>query len=456
MNMKKYDAVIIGFGKGGKTLAGKLAGQGKKVAMIEKDAGMYGGTCINVGCIPSKSLVRSSGLAFNKKEASPEERAADYEAAIDEKRRLTAMLREKNFRKLDDLDNVVVFNGTASFVSNTVVEVKTALETFEIEGEKIFINTGGTPVIPPIKGLEGNPYVHTSATLMDLREYPKRLVIVGGGYIGLEFSSMYSGFGTEVTVLQDGEVLIPREDRDVAEAIQGVLESRGVTFKLGSRIWEIAQADGHALVKLTYKGEEEILEADAVLIATGRKPNTEGLHPERAGVELNQRGAVVVDDELKTTADNIWAMGDVHGGLQFTYTSLDDFRIIWSRMIGGSYGLSKRKAVPYSVFISPSYSRVGMSETEARKADIPVKIAKLPAAAIPKAQVLKEPQGMLKAVIHEETGQILGAMLLCEESYEMINTIKLAMDLGAPYQVLRDQIYTHPTMSEAFNDLFNM
>ena len=336
MNMKKYDAVIIGFGKGGKTLAGKLAGQGKKVAMIEKDAGMYGGTCINVGCIPSKSLVRSSGLAFNKKEASPEERAADYEAAIDEKRRLTAMLREKNFRKLDDLDNVDVFNGTASFVSNTVVEVKTALETFEIEGEKIFINTGGTPVIPPIKGLEGNPYVHTSATLMDLREYPKRLVIVGGGYIGLEFSSMYSGFGTEVTVLQDGEVLIPREDRDVAEAIQGVLESRGVTFKLGSRIWEIAQADGHALVKLTYKGEEEILEADAVLIATGRKPNTEGLHPERAGVELNQRGAVVVDDELKTTADNIWAMGDVHGGLQFTYTSLDDFRIIWSRMIGGS------------------------------------------------------------------------------------------------------------------------
>ncbi len=157
MNMKKYDAVIIGFGKGGKTLAGKLAGQGKKVAMIEKDAGMYGGTCINVGCIPSKSLVRSSGLAFNKKEASPEERAADYEAAIDEKRRLTAMLREKNFRKLDDLDNVDVFNGTASFVSNTVVEVKTALETFEIEGEKIFINTGGTPVIPPIKGLRGIP-----------------------------------------------------------------------------------------------------------------------------------------------------------------------------------------------------------------------------------------------------------------------------------------------------------
>ena len=415
---------------------------------------MYGGTCINVGCIPSKSLVRSSGLAFNKKDASPEERAADYGAAIDEKRRLTSMLREKNFKKLDDLANVDVYNGTASFVSNTVVEIKTSEETLEIEGEKIFINTGGTPVIPSIKGLEGNPYVYTSAGLMDLREYPKQLVIVGGGYIGLEFSSMYSGFGTKVTVLQDGEVLIPREDRDVAEAIQGVLENRGVTFKLGAQIQEIVRADGHARIKLTFKGQEEILEADAVLIATGRKPNTEGLRPERAGVELNKRGAVVVDDELKTTADNIWAMGDVHGGLQFTYTSLDDFRIIWSLMNGGSYALSKRKAVPYSVFISPSYSRVGMSETEAKKAGIPVKIAKLPAAAIPKAQVLKNPQGMLKAVIQEETGQILGAMLLCEESYEMINTIKLAMDLGAPYQVLRDQIYTHPTMSEAFNDLF--
>lgn len=291
--MKKYDAVIIGFGKGGKTLAGKLAGQGKKVAMIEKDAGMYGGTCINVGCIPSKSLVRSSGLAYNKKDASPEERAADYGAAIDEKRRLTSMLREKNFKKLDDLANVDVYNGTASFVSNTVVEIKTSEETLEIEGEKIFINTGGTPVIPSIKGLEGNPYVYTSAELMDLREYPKQLVIVGGGYIGLEFSSMYSGFGTKVTVLQDGEVLIPREDRDVAEAIQGVLENRGVTFKLGAQIQEIVRADGHARIKLTFKGQEEILEADAVLIATGRKPNTEGLRPERAGVELNKRGAVV-------------------------------------------------------------------------------------------------------------------------------------------------------------------
>lgn len=452
--MEKYDAIIIGFGKGGKTLAGKLAGLGQKVAMIEKDAGMYGGTCINVGCIPSKSLVRSSGMAYLKQEKTAEEKAALYKEAIEEKRRLTSMLRGKNYHKLADLDNVTVYNGTASFLSSKKVEVKTENETLVLEGDKIFINTGGTPIIPPIEGIKGNSYVYTSAGLMDLDTFPKRLVIIGGGYIGLEFASMYSGFGSEVTVLQDGELLIPREDRDVADAIQKALEDRGVTFKLGAKIHAVEQADGYARVKLTWNQEEEILSADAVLAATGRKANTEGLDAEKAGVELDRRGAVVVDDNLKTTADNIWAMGDVHGGLQFTYVSLDDFRIIWSQMNGGNYSLSGRKAVPYSVFISPSFSRVGLSETEARKAGYPVKIANLPAAAIPKAQVLKNPTGMLKAVIHEETGQILGAMLLCEESYEMINIIKLAMDMGAPYQVLRDQIFTHPTMSEALNDLF--
>lgn len=452
--MEKYDAIIIGFGKGGKTLAGKLAGQGKKVAMIEKDAGMYGGTCINVGCIPSKSLVRSSGLSFLNQDKTAEEKASLYKQAIEEKRRLTSMLRGKNYHKLADLENVTVYDGTASFLSNTEVQVETKEGTLVLEGEKIFINTGGTPVIPSIEGIADNPYVHTSAGLMNLEKLPRRLVIIGGGYIGLEFASMYSGFGSEVTVLQDGETLIPREDRDVAQAIQEALEARGVAFKLGAEIHRVAKADGFARVDLNWQGKAENLEAEAVLVATGRKANTEGLEAGKAGVELDKRGAVIVDDNLKTTADNIWAMGDVHGGLQFTYVSLDDFRIIWSQMNGGNYNLSGRKAVPYSVFISPSFSRVGLSETEARKAGYPVKIAKLPAAAIPKAQVLKNPTGLLKAVIHEETGEILGAMLLCEESYEMINIVKLAMDMGAPYQVLRDQIFTHPTMSEALNDLF--
>lgn len=452
--MKHYDAIVIGFGKGGKTLAAKMAGAGKTVAMIEKDPGMYGGTCINVGCIPSKSLVRSSGIASLNPDRSFEEKAAFYEAAIQEKRRLTSMLRGKNFAKLDDLDNVTVYNGKASFISNTVVQVEAENETFEIEGEKLFINTGSTSVVPPIEGLKDNPYVHFSTSMLDLDRLPRRLAIIGGGYIGLEFASMYCGFGSEVTVLQIEDKLIPREDRDIAEAIQKALEGKGVTFRMGVKIKKLQKADGFAQVVIEDRGNEENIPAEAVLIATGRKPNTEELHADRAGVELNSRGAVVTDDNRKTTAPNIWAMGDVVGGLQFTYVSLDDFRIVWSQMNGGEYSQAKRKAVPYSVFITPPFSRVGLNEEEARKAGYQVKIAKLQAGAIPKAQVLKNPVGLLKAVIDADTDQILGAMLFCEESYEMINAVKLAMDLGATYQVLRDQIYTHPTMSEAFNDLF--
>lgn len=454
--MKKYDAIMIGFGKGAKTLAGKLAAGGSRVAMIEKDAGMYGGTCINVGCIPSKSLVRSAGLSALEAETSFVVKAEKYRQAIEEKRRVTSMLRGKNYSKLADNPNIDVILGKASFVSDKIVQIETDRETYEIEGEKIFINTGGTPVIPPIEGLADNPYVYTSATLMDLDKLPQHLVIIGGGYIGLEFASMYSAFGAKVSVVQDGELFIPKEDRDIAEAIKSALEEKGVSFYLGAKIEKVEAGDCKAAVSLHWQGEERVLEAEAVLVATGRKANTAELQADKAGVALDKRGAVIVDENLKTTAENIWAMGDAKGGLQFTYVSLDDFRIIWSQMNGGQYSQAIRKNVPYSVFITPSFSRVGLNEEEARKAGYNVKIAKLPAAAIPKAQVLKNPTGLLKAVIDADTNQILGAMLFCEESYEMINIIKLAMDLGADYHVLKNQIFTHPTMSEALNDLFEI
>lgn len=456
--MKKYDAVIIGFGKGGKTLAGKLAGEGKRVALIEKSDRMYGGTCINVGCIPSKSLVRSSRMTEEKGEIPFEEKRALYQAAIAEKRRVTSMLRKKNYDKLNNLDAVTVYNGTASFLSNTEVNVVPAdgSEEFTVEGEQVFINAGGTPVVPPIKGLEGNDQVYFSETLMDLDVLPEKLVIIGGGYIGLEFASMYSGFGAEVTVLQMEDRLVPREDEDMAAEIQKVLEEKGVKFVMSAMIAGVTKEGSFSEVHYSQGGQEMSVKADAVLVATGRKPNTAGLNAEAAGVELTPRGAVKVDENYKTTASNIWAMGDVAGGLQFTYVSLDDFRIVWSALHGGNYnaGAVKRSHIPYSVFIEPSFSRVGMNEQEAVKAGIEVKIAKLPAAAIPKAQVLNKTKGLLKAVIDAKTNKILGAMLFCEESYEMINIVKLAMDMDADYTVLRDQIYTHPTMSEALNDLF--
>ncbi|MDO5433126.1 FAD-dependent oxidoreductase [Eubacterium sp.] len=452
--MKHYDAVIIGFGKGGKTLAGSLAGMGKKVAMIEKSDKMYGGTCINVGCIPTKSLVNSAKASVIQKPGSYDEKNRLYWEAVEEKRRLTGMLRKKNFDKLNDLDNVTVYNGLGSFVSANRVKIETAEETFEVEGDQIFINTGSVSVIPPIKGIEGNPYVYTSDSLMELDVLPKRLAIIGGGYIGLEYASMYTDFGAEVTVYQIEDKLIPREDRDIAEAIQKAFEDKGVRFEMNVQTEEIENAGDEAVVHYKKDGTALSASADAVLIATGRKPNTDGLNLEAAGVEKTPRGAVKVDEKLRTSAPNIWAMGDVAGGLQFTYVSLDDFRIVKDQLAGSGKRASNDRTVPYSVFIDPPFSRVGLNEEEAAAQGYHVKIAKLPAAAIPKAQVLRKPVGLLKAVIDADTNKILGAMLFCEESYEMINIVKLAMDAGLDYTVLRDQIFTHPTMSEALNDLF--
>ena len=453
-NRTKYDAVIIGFGKGGKTMAGALGAAGKKVALIEKSDRMYGGTCINVGCIPTKSLVYRAGLAAAKG-GSFEEKAAAYKAAMEQKEDLTARLRGKNYQKLDSNPNITVIDGTASFQSPHVVEVEKDGKTFQVEGEQIFINTGSSAFIPPIEGLKGNPYVYTSEGLLNLTELPSRLVIIGGGYIGVEFSSIYASFGSKVTILQDGDIFLPREDEEIAGAVRESLESRGIRVMTGVKVKALEQAEGKALVAVDNGKEVQKLEAEAVLVATGRRPNTAGLNLEAAGVEIGPRGGIVTDDSLTTTAPPIYAMGDVRGGLQFTYISLDDFRIVKSKVLGdGSYTLKERGAVPYSVFLIPPFSRVGLSEKEAVEKGYKVKVARLAAAAIPKAQVLEQPAGLLKAVIDEETGLILGAHLFCQESYEMINMIKLAMDAKVPYQVLRDTIYTHPTMSEAFNDLF--
>ena len=453
-NRTKYDAVIIGFGKGGKTMAGALGAAGKKVALIEKSDRMYGGTCINVGCIPTKSLVYRAGLAAAKG-GSFEEKAAAYKAAMEQKEDLTARLRGKNYQKLDSNPNITVIDGTASFQSPHVVEVEKDGRTFQVEGEQIFINTGSSAFIPPIEGLKGNPYVYTSEGLLNLTELPSRLVIIGGGYIGVEFSSIYASFGSKVTILQDGDIFLPREDEEIAGAVRESLESRGIRVMTGVKVKALEQAGGKALVAVDNGKEVQKLEAEAVLVATGRRPNTAGLNLEAAGVEIGPRGGIVTDDSHTTTAPHIYAMGDVRGGLQFTYISLDDFRIVKSKVLGdGSYTLKERGAVPYSVFLIPPFSRVGLSEKEAVEKGYKVKVARLAAAAIPKAQVLEQPAGLLKAVIDEETGLILGAHLFCQESYEMINMIKLAMDAKVPYQVLRDTIYTHPTMSEAFNDLF--
>ena len=452
--MRRVDAAVIGFGKGGKTLAGALAAAGKTVALVEKSPKMYGGTCINVACIPTKSLVHSAALSAAQG-GTFSERAARYATAIDEKDRVTGLLRGKNYRKLADLPNVEVVDGTASFADATHLTVAKPDGTREtIEAAQAFINTGARPFVPPIPGVDG-PRVHVSETLLDVRTLPERLVIIGGGYIGMEFASMYANFGSQVTVVQNEDAFLPREDAEIAAAVLDSVEGRGIRVIRGAGVRRIDDEADQAVVTVEISGAEERLPADAVLVATGRRPNVDGLNLEAAGVELTERGAVRTNEHLRTTAPNIWALGDVAGGLQFTYISLDDSRIVKADVLDdGARTTANRGTVPYSVFLDPPFSRAGMTEQEARDAGFDMKVAKLPAAAIPKAQLLHKPMGLLKAVVDADTGRILGAHLFCEESYEMINTIKLAMDAGLPYQVLRDAVYTHPTMSEAFNDLF--
>ena len=452
--MRRVDAAVIGFGKGGKTLASALAAAGKTVALVEKSPKMYGGTCINVACIPTKSLVHSAALSAAQG-GTFSERAARYATAIDEKDRVTGLLRSKNYRKLADLPNVEVVDGAASFADATHLTVAKPDGTREtIEAAQAFINTGARPFVPPIPGVDG-PRAHVSETLLDVRTLPERLVIIGGGYIGMEFASMYANFGSQVTVVQNEDAFLPREDAEIAAAVLDSVEGRGIRVIRGAGVRRIDDEADQAVVTVEISGAEERLPADAVLVATGRRPNVDGLNLEAAGVELTERGAVRTNEHLRTTAPNIWALGDVAGGLQFTYISLDDSRIVKEDVLGdGARTTANRGTVPYSVFLDPPFSRAGMTEQEARDAGFDVKVAKLPAAAIPKAQLLQKSTGLLKAVVDAGTGRILGAHLFCEESYEMINTVKLAMDAGLPYQVLRDAVYTHPTMSEAFNDLF--
>ena len=453
--MKKYDAVIIGFGKGGKTLAGFLAGKGQNVALIEKSDKMYGGTCINVGCIPSKKLVNSTKVLKDKGLSSIEDKEKFYAESIENKNTLIGALRGKNYEMLASKENITVYDGTGSFVSKNVVNVEKNGENIQIEGEKIFINTGSTTIIPNIKGIKESSHVYTSTSIMELKELPKKLTIIGAGYIGLEFASMYSEFGSEVTVIDMGARLMPREDEEIAERVKAILEAKGIKFLLKSKIEEISDRNNKGYVKISGENGESEVESDAILVAIGRKPNTEGLNLEAAGVKTDERGAVVVDETLKTTADNIWAMGDVKGGLQFTYISLDDFRIVRDNVYGnGNRTINDRNVIPYSVFINPPLSRVGMTEKEAVEKGYEVKTGRLEAMAIPKGKIEGVTDGLLKTVVDAKTDKILGCTLLCNTSHEMINVVAAAIKAEQKYTFLKDMIFTHPTMSEALNDLF--
>ena len=442
--METIKNIIIGFGKGGKTLAKFLAQKGEEVLVIEKSNKMYGGTCINIACLPSKRLIIEAANGVS------------YVDAVNGKNEMTAQLREKNYHMLADEKTVTVLDGEAHFIADHEIEVKLSNgKKVQYKGDRIFINTGAVPVMLPIPGLKESKYILDSTQAMDEKKMPKNLTIIGAGYIGLEFASMFAKYGSKVTVLDHNKEFLAREDEDISNAVRKDMEDAGIKFELGADIEKITDETTDAKITYQINGKTKTINADRILVATGRKPNTENLGLENTAIETTDRGAIKVDDFLRTTVDNVWAIGDVKGGLQFTYISLDDFRIIKDQLFGtGARMVSDRKVIPYSVFISPALSQVGLNEKQANKLGKEYKLFKLPVTAIPKAKVAKDNRGLFKALVDPETEKILGATLYGIESYELINMISLAMKVHLSYTVLRDQIYTHPTMSEAFNDLF--
>lgn len=445
LNAKNYDAIIIGFGKGGKTLAGFLGSKGKKVALVERDKNMYGGTCINIGCIPTKILVEESQKVEK-----------DFKKAIERKNILISKLREANYNKLDSFENVDIYTGVGSFETEHIISVTSGEEEKVLRGEQIFINTGSKTVIPKIEGLEKTRNIYTSTSIMELNELPKRLAIIGGGYIGLEFASIYNNFGSKVTIFEGGDDILLREEPEIREEVKKDFQNRGVKVLTKSNIIKVSNySENKVEVSFSKNGKNETLIFDGVLIAVGRKPNIDDLKLENAGVGYSDRG-ILVNENLQTNVPHIYALGDVKGGLQFTYISLDDFRIIKNNLFGDkTLTVSSRALIPYSVFISPTLSKVGMSEKEALDAGYKVKVKVVKVASIPRAKILEEERGVLKAVIDESSGRILGCSLYSVESSEVINIVTLAIKENKKYSYLRDFIFTHPTMSEALNDLFD-
>ncbi|WP_419893940.1 FAD-dependent oxidoreductase [Ligilactobacillus salivarius] len=441
--MQEFKNIIIGFGKGGKTLAKNLAAKGESVLVVEKSKKMYGGTCINIACLPSKNLIINA------------QRGIKFEDAVKQKNEMTTALRNKNYHMVADEETATVLDGTAKFIDNHTIEiVLDSGEKTKIKGERIFINTGATPIIPQVKGLKESKYILDSTAAMDQNSLPNELVILGAGYIGMEFASMFARYGAKVTVLDTNEKFLKREDDDISEMLFNDLSQDGIEFKLGAKVVEVKDLSDKVEIIYEINGKKQTVKADKLLVATGRKPVTEGLGLENTDIELDERGAIKVDDYLRTTAENVWAIGDVKGGPQFTYISLDDFRIIFDQLYGkGKRKVSDRNLVPYSVFITPALSRVGLNEVEAKNSKIEYKLFKLAATSIPKAKVIGNTRGMYKILVNPDTKEILGATIYGEESYEVINLIALAMKAKLPYTMLRDQIYTHPTMSEALNDV---
>lgn len=448
------DVIVVGFGKGGKTAAHVLSDAGKRVIMVEQSENMYGGTCPNVGCVPTKMLVHfSSGRRL---EDDAQEFFANSVAGV---RALTTAFRAGNFESLDGKDTATVITGSARFIDPHTVVIGEGDDQITATAQIILINTGAEPIVPNIPGLVDSTRLVSSTDLIQKDRLPARLAVIGGGYLGIEFAAIYQKFGSEVTVLEASDRLLGREDDDIAQAATDILAGDGIRIITGATVREVKDDATSSSIVYEKDGQTRTIEADAVLAATGRKPATANLDLEAAGVRTTARGAIEVDDHLRTSQSHIYALGDVNGGPQFTYVSLDDSRIVLDDLLGdGGRMLSDRVAVPHTLFMTPPLAAVGLSEKEARAAGRNIKIARENVAdiiAMPRAYLLEETRGLMKFIIDADTDQILGAALLSIDAQELINTVTLAMRYGITASQLKDAIYTHPSSTEAFNEVIS-
>lgn len=455
---KKYDAIVIGAGQAGGPLSTALAEAGRRTALVERKH--VGGTCVNEGCTPTKTMVASARVAHLAR------RAADYGVNVgpvsvdlktvrQRKRDIVETFRSGSQGHIEQTEGVDLLFGEARFTGHKTVEVQLNDGTSQaITAETIFINTGGRPVNPPVEGLDSVPTLN-STSIMELDHVPKHLLVLGGGYIGLEFGQMFRRFGSEVTIIQRGSQLLAREDEDVAEEVAKILREDGVEVLLNSEAVNASRSGNRIDLAVSTPDGERTLSGSHLLVAAGRAPNTDTLNPAATGIETDKRGFVKVNARLETNVPGIYALGDVKGGPAFTHISYDDFRIIRTNLLQGGSASTEERLVPYAVFIDPQLGRVGLTEAQAKEQSRAFCVAKLPMSSVARALEVDETRGFMKALTDAETDQIIGVALLGIEGGEIMGVLQMAMMGGVPFTAIRDGVFAHPTLTESLNNLFS-
>jgi pyruvate/2-oxoglutarate dehydrogenase complex dihydrolipoamide dehydrogenase (E3) component len=449
----RYDAIIIGSGQGGNPLWDSLTERGRTVALIEQ--AHLGGTCINTGCTPTKTMVASAMVAHYARNASrwgvsTGEVTVDLPRILARKDTVVRQFRGGKESQAASRKNLHVYRGHGWFVAPDRVAVGDQV----LEAERIFVNTGTRPEIPRIDGLDTVSYL-TNESLLELKTLPEHLLVLGGGYIGLEFGQMFHRFGARVTIVHRGGQILNREDADIAGELQKALEAEGIRFVLNARTTRAARQDGRVVLSLDLPAGTETLSGSHLLLATGRRPNTDDLGLDKAGVETDSQGYIKVNGRLETSVPGIWALGDVKGGPAFTHISYDDYQILYGNLLEEKDLSIEGRIVPYSVFTDPQLGRIGMTEKEARATGRKLKIGNVPMTYVARAIERDETAGLMKLVVDGDSDQILGAAILATEGGELVHTLEALMLARAPYTVLKGAIYIHPTLAEGFFSLMD-